>query len=392
MSREQLRLLTPALSSLGGGEGDSSAGFNFVFRNRPTARRALAADVFEEIKFLRAGRSLGFHHLENFRDDHARLAHNHGVADANVFAADFVLVMQSGARNRGALHEDRFEFRDRREHAGAPHLHGDGLQHGFCRRNPRHGLVNDGVARRAAATGNFFPVGECIYFQNNAVNLVRQLPPQIFFLVVMRDDFVRVNFQNLLDAITNPPEFLRGQAKFGERFEHFGMRLELDAVHRAGRVKYGADRALRDEFWVKLLERAGGGITRVGKRFFTGGFELLVHGVKFLDGHVSLAAHFKKFGRIFQIQFQRNAAHGFEIRRDVVAFRAVAARDAERELALAIVNADGHAVHFRLDDVLNFVAPKLFADGRVERAQFRQSIFILRAVALVAIRFFGERR
>ena len=93
--------LTPSFSPSGGegvrrrGEGAFGIArrFNFIFRNRPAARGAFAADVFEQIKFLRAGRTLGFHHLENFRDDHARLAHNHGVADTNVFAADLVLVV-----------------------------------------------------------------------------------------------------------------------------------------------------------------------------------------------------------------------------------------------------------------------------------------------------------
>ena len=100
---------------------------NLFLCNRPAASRAFAADVFEQVKFLRAGRTFGFHHLENFRDDHAGLADDHGVADADVFAADFVLVVERGARNRGALHEDRFKFSHGREHAGAPDLHGDGL-------------------------------------------------------------------------------------------------------------------------------------------------------------------------------------------------------------------------------------------------------------------------
>ena len=56
------------------------------------------------------------------------------------------------------------------------------------------------------------------------------------------------------------------------------------------------------------------------------------------------------------------------------------------------MNADGHAVHLRLNDVLNFFAAEVFADGCIEGAQFGQSIFILRAVALVAVRQFVFRR
>ena len=122
------------------------------------------------------------------------------------------------------------------------------LQHGFGGRDPRHGFVDDGVARRAAAAGNARPIRERVDLEHDAVNFVRQLPAQIVVFVVMRDDFVRINFQNFLDAVAHPPEFLRGQTELGERFEHLGMRLEFDAVHRAGGVKHGANRTLRDQF------------------------------------------------------------------------------------------------------------------------------------------------
>ncbi len=70
--------------------------------------------------------------------------------------------------------------------------------------------------------------------------------------------------------------FCVGKPKLGERFQHFGMRLEFDAVHRAGGVKHGADGTLRDEFGIELLERAGGGVAGVGKGLFTCGCEFCV--------------------------------------------------------------------------------------------------------------------
>ncbi len=45
-----------------------------------------------------------------------------------------------------------------------------------------------------------------------------------------------------------------------------------------------------------------------------------------------------------------------------------------------------------LDDVLNLVAAKVFTDGRVEGAEFGERVFVLRAVALVAVRFPVFRR
>ena len=43
--------------------------------------------------------------------------------------------------------------------------------------------------------------------------------------------------------------------------------------HCAGGVKHGANGALRDELGIELLERAGGGVAGVGKRFFAFGGE-----------------------------------------------------------------------------------------------------------------------
>ena len=179
--------------------------------------------------------------------------------------------------------------------------------------------------------------------------------------------------------------FCVGRPNGRERFEHFGMFFEFDSLHRTGGVKNGANRPLRDELRVELFERASGGVTGVGKRFFAGGDELCVNGFEFLDGHVGLAAHFEQRRRAFQIQFQRNAPDRFEIGGDVVTRRAVTARNTKRELAVTVMNADGHTVHLRFDDVFDAVAAQVFADGRIERAEFSQRVFVLRTIAFVAV-------
>ena len=170
------------------------------------------------------------------------------------------------------------------------------------------------------------------------------------------------------------------------------MRLELDAVARAGGVKHRSNGALRDEARVELLKRASGGVAGVGKSFFTFCGKLGVERVEIFDGNISLAAHFEQRRWICHIQLQRNSAHGFEIHRDVVALRPVAACDAEYELAVPVMHADGHAVHLRLDDVFHFVAAKMFADRRIKRAEFIQRFFVLLPIAIVAVgfRFLGR--
>ena len=125
--------------------------------------------------------------------------------------------------------------------------------------------------------------------------------------------------QHLLDVLAEPPAPLRGQAELGQRLQHLGVRLELDALARADGVEHGADRALRDEARVELFERAGGGVAGVGKGLLAGGGELGVQRLEILRRHVGLAAHFEQRGRVLQVQLQRDRADGAEIGGDVVA-------------------------------------------------------------------------
>src|SRR5205814_10137199 len=137
-----------------------------------------------------------------------------------------------------------------------------------------------GVTRRAAATRNARPIIERVDLEHDAVDFVGHLPAQVTVLVVMSDDFAPVNFQDLVNSVANPPELLRGQTESPERFEHFRVFPEFNAVACAGGVKHGANGTLRDEARIELLERAGGGVAGVGKRLFTGGGEFVVDGLK----------------------------------------------------------------------------------------------------------------
>src|SRR5215831_11837744 len=49
----------------------------------------------------------------------------HGIADPDVFAFDFILVMQRCAPNRASAYEHRLQHRHRRENSGAPNLNHD---------------------------------------------------------------------------------------------------------------------------------------------------------------------------------------------------------------------------------------------------------------------------
>ena len=58
---------------------------------------------------------------------------------------------------------------------------------------------------------------------------------------------------------------MRGQSKLLERRKNLGMKVDIYAFGRAGPVKNHSERSLRGNFRIEMLERAGGGIPRIGK-------------------------------------------------------------------------------------------------------------------------------
>ena len=85
-----------------------------VSADRAAAHRALAVNMFGKIERLRIARPFRFYHFNDCRDDFACFFDHYRVADADVFALDFVLVVQCRARDRAATHKHRLEGSDRR--------------------------------------------------------------------------------------------------------------------------------------------------------------------------------------------------------------------------------------------------------------------------------------
>ena len=92
------------------------------------AGRAFPADVREKIEGLRVGGTFLRDHANDRGDDFAGLLDNDRIADADVFAADLVFIVQGGPRDRAAAEEDGLEFGDRGEDTGAADLDGDVAQ------------------------------------------------------------------------------------------------------------------------------------------------------------------------------------------------------------------------------------------------------------------------
>ena len=156
------------------------------------------------------------------------------------------------------------------------------------------------------------------------------------------------------------------------------------AFHFAGAVENDVELAPGDEAGVELFERAGGGVARVGEGFFAGRSALGIDFRKHFLREVNLAAHFQQSRTVVPpvpgrrdacptLELQGQTANGFEIRGNVVAGHAVAARGADGENPVLVPEIDRHAVDLRLN------APvELFVGNELLNALDELPHFILR--------------
>ena len=150
---------------------------------------AFGAGRRETERFPFAAAALGQHDVHDGGNDFAGFFDGHGVADADVFLADVILVMQRGAADGAAGQEDRFEFGHGRERAGAAHLDGDAVE-------PRLGLlggvfVGDGPARRLGGEAGDVALREGVQLDDRAVGLVGEVLAHLVQLPDGGDQFIR---------------------------------------------------------------------------------------------------------------------------------------------------------------------------------------------------------
>ena len=98
----------------------------FLLRDRRAAARADAADgLIEAVGAAPLGAVLR-EHLHDSWDDLAGFLHEQRVADADVLALDFILIVQGCAGDDRPGQRHRIQLGHRRQHSRAPHLNGDG--------------------------------------------------------------------------------------------------------------------------------------------------------------------------------------------------------------------------------------------------------------------------
>ena len=129
-----------------------------VAMNGAAADRTLTVDIVEEIEGLGTRRPLRFDHFHHRWNHFARFLDHDGVADANVFAPDFIFVVQSGPGHAAAADGDRLQVGHGRQNSGPTHLDEDIVEPGLD--SYRFVFVSNGPTRRLGREAESFALVE----------------------------------------------------------------------------------------------------------------------------------------------------------------------------------------------------------------------------------------
>ena len=146
-------------------------GIAFVI-NFPRGGRATGRADMREGKGLAALWPLGFDNAGDLRNHIACALHLNHIADADVLAADFILIVKGGIGDNHTADIHRRELGHRGQHAGAPHLNFNVEQAGAGALSRK--FMRGGPARRARNKAQPLLQGEIVNFIDHTVNIIAQ--------------------------------------------------------------------------------------------------------------------------------------------------------------------------------------------------------------------------
>ena len=114
-------------------------------------------------------------------DDFAALFHEHRIADADVLALDFILVVQGGAGDGGAGELHGLQLGHGGKHTGAAHLDGDAQQ--ACFFLLRQVFERCGPAGGSGGAAQGIAQHKIIQFDDGAIGAIAQLTAQYIHLL-----------------------------------------------------------------------------------------------------------------------------------------------------------------------------------------------------------------
>ena len=222
-------------------------------------------------------------HFDDLRNNVARALDAHMVADPDVLFQNIIGVVQGGTTDHHAADRDRFQLGHRRQHPGAAHLNGDGVENGLGFFGGE--LVSDGPARRARHEAQTVLPIQSIDLVDHAVDIVIQ---------------ARAGGTNVLKVghdIGHRRAYLGqridDEAPGFETIEKRSVRFPIHGAHRTPGIGEELKRALGGDGAVQLAQRSGGGVARVGERLITRRDLTFIESQKISFGHIDFAAHFQ---------------------------------------------------------------------------------------------------
>src|SRR5262245_48181059 len=326
-----------------------------VMFNRGATDGALIGEVKN---LLLAGAQTGFR-TQDIRDDLARFDDDHRVADADIFGADVVGVVQTGVADLGAgkLHGLQVGPRRQRAVLADEDLDVEQLGDGLLLLE----LVGDDPAGRFGGRAEALALTQIVDFDDQAVSFVRQIAEPLLPAVAV--------FDHLVDGRKRLDVRVDGETVILEEREPLLVGLELDAFGGAVTVGEQPQPAFGALLGIEELERAGAEVARVGVRLELLLLALFVDANEILARHVNFAANFEQLGGLVRTQAQGNAADGLEVVGDIVASLAVPAGGALLEMAVLVGQGNGDTVDLQLDDVGHVFIAEQPADAAVELLQ-----------------------
>ena len=142
-----------------------------------------------KFEFNRIRRTFFFDNLNNLRDYVTGALDYNRIANADVFAPDFVFIMQRGVRNDDTADIYRFQVGYRCQGTGPPDLDADVVDSGdglFGRE-----FVGDCPTRRPSQKAQAFLQGNGVNLVNHAVNVIRKRSAQFHNAGKALFDFVK---------------------------------------------------------------------------------------------------------------------------------------------------------------------------------------------------------
>ena len=309
-------------------------------------RAALRAAVNKPYRLHARRARLGVN-AHNLRYYLASLLHIHVVAQVKVEAAYEVLVVQRGAAHRSAGQLHRLHVGHWRHRARAPHLEG----HLGEPRALALGLELVGYrparALRRVAQGALLP--QRIYLEHYAVGghgqlLAGRVP--VGYVV-----------HYFLQAVRLAHRAAYLEAPAGGLLQVLVVAVARQLVAEQV-VQVGVEVAAGHESRALALERAAGGVARVGEERLLGGLALGVEPLEHAPGHKYLAANLKLARVAAARQHERYGAYGLHVVGHVVALHPVAARHGLHQPPADVGKADGQPVVLQLAAHLERLAAK----------------------------------